>query len=263
MAEPSWDDTTELVPSWDDTAEKPWLEAGPLTIKKSPMDVDWLGAAGHEFTKELDPSAKAALENPLMGAFSPAVGAAGVAGAARAGGMVRNAAEGLATSPIPEVVANATNVVGKTKGLAERLAGAIGEKLPAGMKAPLDWATEVAGRHAAYSNPVTGIPQGISDTANVASKAQKGLAWALDKVPAGATSKVAGPAAAAGVQAMIGRRDSTDPVDLLSKARGTRFEKQLRDSLQRGKDSYRATVFMLGQQYPEFRELTGQTSQTP
>lgn len=259
MAEPTWEETTELEPSWDETEEAPFLQAGPLTIKRNPLDVDWLGAAGKEITKPLDPSAKAALENPLMGAFSPAVGAGAAAAAARGAGMVREGAEALATSPIPEAVANATNVVGKTKGLAERLAGAIGDKLPQGMKAPLDWATEVAGRHAAYSNPVTGIPQGVSDAANLTSKAQKGLAWALDKVPQGMMTKVAAPAASVAAEALV-RRKSDDPVETIAKLRGTRFQKQVQDAAARGDDAYRATIFMLGQQYPEFRELTSKPS---
>lgn len=50
-------------------------------------------------------------------------------------------------------------------------------------------------------------------------------------------------------------RPSSEPAHVLSKMTGSQFEAPLKSALQRGDDAYRSMVFLLGQQFPEFRKL--------
>lgn len=156
---------------------KPVEEKGLISFD-GPKQSLWEAIKG-EFTKPLDPSAKAALSNPLMSGFSPAVsGAVGIAGK----GLV-NAAERFATSPLPKKISDATNVVGGTKGLLGKIGDAVGAKLPDKASKAIDLVTGLLGRKGAYTNPLTGVPQGISDAAKGVQGAQKGVAWLLDNAP--------------------------------------------------------------------------------
>lgn len=156
----------------------PWAKVGPVTIEKNPADVDWLGVVKNEFTKEPPAGSTSVMDNPLLAVSAPA-------GAATAAGKgVLSAAEQIATSPLPGKIAKATDMVGRGKSLLGRLGKVLPEVMPKGAAGKvLNAATEVAGRRAAYSNALTGIPQGISDTARVVQAGQKGLAMALDKAP--------------------------------------------------------------------------------
>lgn len=165
-------------------SSEPWLEAGPVRIEKSPFDVNWLGAAKDSFSAPMDPSAKAAVSGPLgYMAGSIAGGAATSKALGAVGSVAKGAAEKFATSPLPGKIADATNVVGKGKGLVEKFTGMVGDNLSPRTKQVMDYVSGAVGRKAAYSNPVTGVPQAISDTAKVAQGAQKGMAWLLDNAP--------------------------------------------------------------------------------
>lgn len=160
--------------------EKPWFEAGPLKIQKSPLDVDWFHAAGNEVTKEMDPSARAGTSNP----FLQMAGGEAAAGLVSKGvGAVKPLVEKFATSPLPSKIAEATNVVGKGKGLAQKIVTGLGDDLSPTAKKVFDAVSGVAGRKAAYSNPITAIPQGISDTARAVEGGQRTAAWLLDNAP--------------------------------------------------------------------------------
>jgi hypothetical protein len=50
-------------------------------------------------------------------------------------------------------------------------------------------------------------------------------------------------------------RPPSEPAHVLSKVTGSQFEAPLKSALQRGDDAYRSMVFLLGQQYPQFRKL--------
>lgn len=151
---------------------------------RNPLDVDWIGAIKNEFTKPLDPSAKAALGNPAVMQLAGQAGASAIgAGLSKVTPVFKAISERFATSPLPSKISEATNVVGKGKTIAEKFVGSIGESLPGGAKKAMDVFSGVAGRKAAYSNPVTGVPQLISDSARAVSGAQKGVAWILDNAP--------------------------------------------------------------------------------
>jgi hypothetical protein len=46
-----------------------------------------------------------------------------------------------------------------------------------------------------------------------------------------------------------------EPAEVIAKAANTQFAAPLQQALQRGDDAYRSMVFLLGQQYPQFRKL--------
>lgn len=187
---------------------------------RNPLDVDWIGAIKHEFTKEPDPSAKAVLDNTLLSSVTPA-GATGLgATAASIGKRALGAVESFATSPIPEKIAAATDVVGKAKGFASKVIGGLSEHLSPAAQRTANVMTEIAGRKAAYSNPLTAIPQAVSDTARVAKGAQKGVAWILDNAPQ-----------------KLGK-----------------FAQPLRAAADRGGSALATTSFLLQQSDPEFQE---------
>lgn len=169
-------------------------EPQPLAQEVSPVEAEepnkdpltlgfWADAVKNEFTKPLDPSASAALSNPLMGAFSPAAGAAAGAAVSGLGRGAVNAAEKFATSPLPGKISDATNMVGAAKGLFSKAIGAAGESLPPVAKKAADLFSGGIGRSAAYSNPFTAAPQAISDSARVVKGAQGIVAKMLDSSP--------------------------------------------------------------------------------
>lgn len=120
-------------------------------------------------------------DNPLFSLSAPSGAVPGLLTVA--GGTAKNVALRAATSPIPDKISKATNVVGGLKGKLGTFVGAVGDSLPPAAQKTIDLVSGAIGRKAAYSNPVTGIPQAISDTAKGVSFAQKGLAAGLDKVP--------------------------------------------------------------------------------
>jgi hypothetical protein len=151
----------------------PWFEAGPVRIEKSPLDVDWVAAAKDKWNQP-NPNT-----NPLL-----AEAAAGpiAAGLSKVGSMALGGLERAATSPLPKAVADATNVTGKVKSFAANALKVLPEMSP-GTQKIADFISGAAGRNAAYSNPVTAVPQAISDSARVVQGGQKSLAWILDHTP--------------------------------------------------------------------------------
>lgn len=215
---------------------------------RNPLDVDWIGAIKNEFTKPMDPSAKAALENPLMGAAGPAASAAVGAG----GNVAKHIATRFATSPLPKKVSDATNVVGAAKGMAGKFLGLAGDNLPPAAKRITDLVSGTIGRKAAYSNPVTAIPQGISDVAKGVTFAQKGMATALDKgapLISGATKAVGAAAGAASAKPLVNRMLEESP-DRLGK-----FAPALQSAAQRGESALASTHFLLSQSDPEYQAI--------
>lgn len=179
---------------------------------RNPLEVDWLGAIKNEFTKPLDPSAKAALANPMTQMLAGEAAGPLIGAGARA---VGNFATRLATSPIPKKIADATNMVGKVKGIASNLAGEFSESMGPRSKQVVDFISGLAGRKAAYAIPGSNFAQGVSDTARGVEVAQKGLVWVLDNAPqklgkyAGVLKKAAqaGPAAMATTNFLLQQSD--------------------------------------------------------
>lgn len=131
------------------------------------------------FTK-MDPSARAAINGPLGYMAGPVAGDALAAKAISAG---TGALERFATSPVPSKVSDATNVVGHGKDFVDKFLHLNADKLNPAVRSGLDAISGAVGRKAAYSNPVTAVPQGISDVAKGVTYAQKGAAYLLDKTP--------------------------------------------------------------------------------
>lgn len=208
-------------------SKPPWAQVGPVTVQNNPMDVDWMQALKDTATKGLHPDATemTVASNPLlMMSGVPGQAAASLAskGASAIAKPAAELAERVATSPLPEQIANATNVTGHIKDFAGKILPKISENLPEGaMRSFTDVATGALGRKAAYSNPLTAIPQGISDVAQVASKGQKGLAWMLDNAP----------------------------------QRLGKFLPVLKSAAARGTDALATTSFILQQTEPEFQQI--------
>lgn len=117
--------------------------------------------------------------------------------------------EQISTSPIPGKIANATNVIGKSKDLASRLLDRFGDSVPEGVKRVADVVSGAAGRAAVYKTPL-GLIQGVSDTSKAVSGAQKGAAWLLDKTPQQLTPllKKSSPAAIGLLESLIQKGQS-------------------------------------------------------
>lgn len=136
---------------------------------------------------------------------------------------IKSGAEGLATTPLFDKVANATNVVGKGRDFISKVTAPIMDQLSPGVKKAADVATAVAGRFGAYKTPLAPV-QAVSDAASVASGAQKGLAWLMDNAP-----------------------------DKLGK-----FAPALKEAASRGSKALAATSFILQQREPEFVKILSQ-----
>ncbi len=120
------------------------------------------------------------LDNPIFGNSVPGGVVSRAAGAL--GDVATSAATKFATSPLPGKISDATNVVSHGKNLASKFMSSMPE-LPGKLGTARDLVTGAIGRKFAYSNPVTGLAQGVSDAAKVTQKAQQGVAWILDNAP--------------------------------------------------------------------------------
>jgi hypothetical protein len=132
--------------------QKPWAQAGPITVQKNPADVNWLGEAKKGLIDQFftgDPNQRV---NSLSVGSNPLFAMSGIPEATVEGaaqltpkvtGFIKGGLERLATSPIPQRIAN--TVSGIAKGV------------PFGGE---------------LSKPVQALPE-----------AQKGVAWALDHAP--------------------------------------------------------------------------------
>lgn len=157
--------------------DKPADYSDPMTVAGRVAKNGVIGAAN-----EVGAQALAPLTNPVAKYIS---------------GRLENAA----TSPVLDKVANATNMVGKSKQLISKITDQLGDTIPPSMKATADMASGAAGRAAVYHTPL-GAVQGVSDLARAGTMAQKGLASAIDNAPAG-TAEALGSA---------GGFAATDPV---------------------------------------------------
>lgn len=184
-------------------------------------DIDWFGAVKNEFTKPLDPSAKAALGNPFLTTLAGEAAGPLISAAAKPiGSIASKIAERFATSPLPGKIADATNVVGKTKGFAQKILGpAMKEMGPTASKV-FDSISGFEGRKLAYSNPLTAIPQAVSDASKAVGGAQKATAWIMDNAtkfaPVLQKAAAAGPSALATTSFILQQRDK-DYQDLVKK----------------------------------------------
>lgn len=137
------------------------------------------------------------------------------------GRFTTNAAEEIATNPLLEKGIQATNITGKAKGLASELVKKVGGDLGLNSKAT-DVITGVIGRKAAYSTPLTGTIQGISDAGRVV---QKGALITAENLP-----KIA---------PYLGK-----------------YAKPLMEAAQRGGTALAARHYILQQTQPEYQSIT-------
>ena len=160
-------------------------------------------------------------------AIGTGIGLAGGAAAKQIAGMagkaapaVKNLAEEAATNPTLTKIGNATDVIGHTKGVANKLANIAMKmpEMPELAKKAIDFGGGVVGRKLAYSNPLTGTAQGISDAAKATQLAGKGVAESLEN--------------------MIPRMG--------------KYSSVLQQALARGSDSLASTHFVLQQTDPEY-----------
>lgn len=158
--------------------------SGRYRVKDPLSPSEWVKSIKHEFTKPLDPSAAAAVNGPLGYLAGQVAGNAATAKALGAvSGTVKTGMEKFATSPLPKKISDATNVVAKGKGFASKIFDSIGDEMGPQAKKVMDFIGSVGGRKAAYSNPISGVPQAVSDASKVVQGAQKGAAWLLDNAP--------------------------------------------------------------------------------
>lgn len=122
-------------------------------------------------------------DNPLL-SWSGAGTTAAVGAASKSLPVMSHIAQKFATHPGPAALEKATNVTGAVKGLMGKASDLFQRAVPENLKPVADFVTGVAGRHAAYSNPVTGFSQGVSDVAKVTKGAQSVVAKLLDSAPA-------------------------------------------------------------------------------
>ena len=172
------------------------------------------------------------------------------------------ALERMATSALPSKISKATDVTGATKNFIQKQLPALGANLPEPIRKTLDAGAGLVGRKVAYSNPVTGIAQGVSDSARVAGVGQKGIAYALDKAPAGMAqgiSNFAGNAGGAVTAAVTPPPKSTNPVNRLKSAPdpkiqmyGSILEKAKQDG------TYGSQYYMIVNNHPEIKKYLGE-----
>lgn len=134
---------------------------------RNPLDVDWLSAIKNEFSGARDTGGnyKAALDNPLMGAFGPAAAAGSAAAVSRVGAKAVQGLERVATSPIPAKMAHG----------AEQSLAALLKKTGASksVSRPIEF---VLGKGLDLVNP-------IGQSGRIGQGAQKAIAMALDNSP--------------------------------------------------------------------------------
>ncbi len=116
--------------------------------------------------------AAAELAGPLVGSIG-----------AKVAPVLKSAAESFATSSIPSKVAKYTNATGLIKDTASKIFEGVTPNLSPRSKQVADFITGAAGRKFAYSNPVTGIPQAVSDAAQGVKASQSAVAKLLDAAP--------------------------------------------------------------------------------
>ena len=138
-----------------------------------------VGAVGNSDSSDPATLAKqAAMGGAMTGAAGAAMGAAAQSPVGKyIGDRLSGAAENFATTPLFNKVADATNIVGKTKGLVGKLAGS--GILPESIQPAADAVSGAAGRMAAYKSPLAPI-QAVSDASRGMSFLQDGVAKALD-----------------------------------------------------------------------------------
>lgn len=142
------------------------------------------------------------------------------AGLQKAAPAIQNIAEEVATNPGLTKIIKATDVADQTRGLTSKILNKF-----AGSDAldstPAKVVSGVFGRKAAYSNPLSGVSQGVSDAGRVL---QKGAQLTAENLPT--------------LLPQLGR-----------------YGKVLQDAAARGSQSLAATDFVLQQQEPEYYEM--------
>lgn len=151
-----------------------------------------------------------------------------------------------------------------TKAIAEPVVDKVGSLVRTGAQNLVDKAPEMVGNGIRKAGENVRIPflseKATGAIANrVAEPAQNFVKSALERFTGRATEGAGEAVAstASNPEFWTGgvTRQAQEPAQVLSKVSGSQFEAPIKSALQRGDDAYRSIVFLLGQQFPEFRKM--------